>query len=92
VHTLKFFTSNPNNAVDYKPINNAKEAIVNVVAFYYAAPITEDFQGTQFPANDWAINNFNNDATFTKMNGWGGFRNRSHCIKHLLKHFQYNSG
>jgi hypothetical protein len=92
VHTLKFFTSNPNNAVDYKPINNAKEAIVNVVAFYYAAPITEDFQGTQFPANDWAINNFNNDATFTKMNGWGGFATGATASSIFLNIFNITAG
>ncbi|MBL7925655.1 MAG: Omp28-related outer membrane protein [Bacteroidia bacterium] len=92
VHTLKFYTSNPNNAVDYKPINNAKEATVDVVAFYYAAPLTEDFQSTQFPSNDWAINNFNNDATFTKMTGWGGFATGATASSIFLNFYNITAG
>lgn len=73
LHKITFSTSNPNNAVDYKPINNSKTSSVNIVAYYAAAPLAEDFQGASFPSSDWAINNPNDDATFTKVSGYGGF-------------------
>lgn len=92
LHKITFSTSNPNNAVDYKPINNSKTSSVNIIAYYSAAPLAEDFQGASFPSSDWAINNPNDDATFTKVSGYGGFTSGAGASSVYLNWYNITAG
>lgn len=91
-HTLRFFTSNPNNAVDYKPFNNSKIATIDVISSYVAAPVNEDFQSATFPSADWAINNPNSDYTFQKYDGFGGFAVGASESSVLLEFYNISAG
>lgn len=73
VNTISFYTSSPNGNPDAKPINNYQFATINSVTNSIPTPVTENFQGSVFPSTDWAINNPNNDDTWEKITGRGGF-------------------
>ncbi len=63
VHTIKFFTANPNGSADQVKANDTLSQTVTVVGSA-TLPVKADFE-TGYPAG-WAIDNYNNDATWER--------------------------
>lgn len=66
-HTIRIFTSDPNNVLDEDPSNDAltKAVIVNQV-YDLPGSVTEEFTATTFPPANWAIVNPNADMTWAR--------------------------
>jgi hypothetical protein len=66
-HSIKVFTTLPNNVIDQDPTNDAlvKPYIVNQV-FALPGSVTEEFTSGTFPPINWFINNPNADITWQR--------------------------
>lgn len=64
-NTFKFFTSNPNGSTDQVPSNDTLAQTLTVLGSV-TLPLVEGFESTTFPPANWAIDNYNNDGTWTR--------------------------
>ncbi len=70
-HTLKVWTSNPNNQIDYNTGNDQKSAKFNIIGSGTNPPILETFQASGFPYTNWIVDNPDNGATWTRVTNAG---------------------
>lgn len=68
-HNITAFTSYPNGLPDGNSANDSKTFYFTVVNTGQALPLTEDFEGSSFPANGWTA------TKWTKFTSAGGFGN-----------------
>ncbi len=65
-HTLKVYTSSPNNVSDTFTNNDTLYSYIYIQTGTASLPFTESFSGTTFPPAGWQIWNPNNNITWTQ--------------------------
>lgn len=82
-HTFEITLNNVNgNATDNNINNDSKNLPFIIIDNGPAtdAPITEDFEAAIYPPGNWILSNANNDVTWVKNVGTGGFGASANCV------------
>lgn len=87
-HTIKVYSSLPNNTTDAFTGNDTLESFISVNANTINAPFTENFSNSTFPPDGWTIWNPNNNTTWTQSST-SGYTSAGAAT---VQNYDYNGG
>lgn len=89
-HTLRVWTSNPNNGTDMNFANDTATVTFTITSPTTTnLPITENFEGTTFPPSGWTRVNPDNATTWARVTTAGGFGTSSASMR--VDNYNYNA-